>query len=108
MPKTKPRAPSTRALGQKIAEYLDKPLALLCARYWYRGIVDEVGEDFVVLRDPRAVEVSGPADGEAPLNEDQVPSEMIISLWAVEMISQPAWVAHGLKDPSIKVVRAEE
>jgi len=77
-------------------EYLNKPLAILCARYWYRGIVSRVGKDFVVLSHVRAVEVTGPAAGNTPNTEDPVPSDMIISTGAIEQACQPLWCWHGL------------
>lgn len=98
---------SSRKIADKLTEYINRPLAILCARYWYRGIVDEVGDDFLVLRDPRVVEVSGPATAEATVNEDVVPSEMLISFWAIEMISRPGWVAHGLTD-GVEIKREAE
>ena len=61
-------------------QYLGKPLAILCVRYWYRGRVAEVGEDFVTLTDALAVERTGPASGEAAPTEDPIPSDLRRSL----------------------------
>jgi len=83
-------------LSNKIEKYLKLPLAILCARYWYRGIVCDVGEDYVTLANVRAVEVTGPAASATPQTEDPVPSEMTISLAAVEQICQPLWVWHEM------------
>lgn len=80
------------------AEYLGLPLAILCARYWYRGIVSRVGKDWVTLSYVRAVEVTGPANAEVPTTEDIVPSDMTISSGAIEQICQPHWVWAGLAD----------
>lgn len=79
-------------------EFLNQPLAILCARYWYRGIVSRVGKDFIVLSHVRAVEVTGPAAGRQPNTEDPVPSDMIISTGAIEQACQPLWCWFGLED----------
>lgn len=71
--------------------YLDLPIAVLCARYWYRGMLRIVGTDFIALSNVRAVEVTGPAASAWPQTEDPVPSDMYISLNAVEQVCQPFW-----------------
>ena len=73
------------------AAYLDLPVAILCARYWYRGMLRVVGSDYIALSNVRAVEVTGPAATATPQTEDPVPSDMYISLNAVEQICQPFW-----------------
>ena len=86
-----------KSIADVIAEhYLGQPLAILCARYWYRGIVSEVGRDYVTLSEVRAVEVTGPAANATPQTEDPVPSDMTISTGAIEQFCQPLWVWHGL------------
>lgn len=85
-----------KRLCDKIATFMNKPLAILCARYWYRGIVVDVGTDYATLGCVRAVEVTGPAATATPQTEDTVPSEMTISLQAVEQICQPLWVWHEM------------
>ena len=85
-----------RSISDALAEYKDQPLAILCARYWYRGMLREIGEDFVKLSDVRAVEVTGAASSLVPQTEDQVPSDMIISVGAIEQVCQTAWVWHEM------------
>lgn len=71
--------------------YMGLPVAVLCARYWYRGMLKVVGSDFIGLSNVRAVEVTGPAASAWPQTEDPVPSDMYISLNAVEQVCQPFW-----------------
>ena len=79
-------------------EYLNQPLAILCARYWYRGIVSQVGSDFIVLSYPRAVEVTGPSRGSKPQTEDPIPSDLMITIGSIEQICQPFWCWDGIED----------
>jgi len=79
-----------RTMAGVISEqYVDQPIAILCARYWYRGIVREAGLDYVTLSNVRAVEVTGPAANDRPNTEDPVPSDMTISIGAIEQFCQP-------------------
>lgn len=66
--------------------YLGQPLAVLCARFNYRGILSAIGEDFLVLAQARAVESSGASAQERPSNEDVIGSSVVISLNAVELV----------------------
>jgi hypothetical protein len=90
----------TKAMVMKDAlqMYIGQPLAILCARFNYRGILSVVGEDFVVLAKARAVESSGASSQERPSNEDSIGSSVIISLNACELIYQPNWAFHTLDD----------
>jgi hypothetical protein len=78
--------------------YIGQPLAVLCARFNYRGILSTVGDDFLVLAQARAVESSGASSQERPSNEDSIGSSVIISLNAVELIYQPNWCFASLDD----------
>jgi hypothetical protein len=71
---------------------IGQPIAVLCARFNYRGILSAVGEDHMVLAQARAVESSGASSQEAPSSEDPIGSSIIISLNAVELIYWPNWV----------------
>jgi hypothetical protein len=74
-----------------LAAYLGQHLAVLCARFNYRGILSAVGNDFLVLAQARAVESSGDSAQERPSNEDPIGSSVVISLNAVELVYQPNW-----------------
>lgn len=82
----------TNTLQQLVAEYVGQPVAVLCARYNYRGILSAVVENGLVLAQARAVETSGPSSGDRPQVEDTIGSSVIIPLHAVELIYQPNWV----------------
>jgi hypothetical protein len=88
--------------GQELSEileaYIGQPLAILCARFNYRGILSKVGDNFVVLAQARAVESSGASSQERPSNEDPIGSSVIISINAIELIYQPNWCFAPLED----------
>lgn len=81
-----------------IQEYVGQPIAILCARFNYRGILSKVTDDCVVLAQARAVESSGASSQERPSNEDPIGSSIVISLNAVEIFYQPQWCFSSLDD----------
>jgi len=85
-------------IGDAMQAYIGQPLAILCARFNYRGILSKVGQDYCVLAQARAVESSGASSQERPSNEDPIGSSVIISLNAVELIYQPVWCFANLDD----------
>jgi hypothetical protein len=101
-----------RTLLEAIAEiYHGKPAAILCARYWYRGVVAEVGKNYIHLTNVRAVEVTGAANTEHPQTEDPVPSDMLISSDAIEQVCQPTWAwfeMPGEKPEGVKKAIADQ
>jgi hypothetical protein len=90
----------TKAMVMKdaLGMYIGQPLAVLCARFNYRGILSTVGEDFLVLAQARAVESSGASSQDRPSNEDPIGSSVVISLNAVELVYQPNWCFASLED----------
>ena len=103
------RKQSDKTIADVIAEnYLNEPLAILCARYWYRGIVSDVGRDYVTLSHVRAVEVTGPAASDHPQTEDPVPSDMTISTGAIEQFCQPLWVWHEMPNVPADIKKQQE
>jgi hypothetical protein len=86
-----------KKLVEVVAEkYQGKPATILCARYWYRGVVHEVGQDYIHLTDVRAVEVTVAASEKKPEKEYPVPSDMLISADAIEQVCQPTWASHEM------------
>jgi hypothetical protein len=71
--------------------YKGEPVAILCCRYWYRGIVADVGDNVVTLTNPRAVEITGVSTGARPSREDPIPSDIHVALASVELVCQPTW-----------------
>ncbi len=86
------------ALWERLCQYEGQPVAILCARYWYRGYLAEVGKDHVVLSTPRAVEVTGSASQNHPEREDVIPSDVMIRIDFMEIVCQPSWVYHEMED----------
>jgi len=68
--------------------YKGQPACILCMRYWYRGIVSLVGEDFVILTNARAIEQTGAASGNAPGREDIIPAPIAVKFMSIELITQ--------------------
>lgn len=85
-------------MREALGLYVGQPLAVLCARFNYRGILSVVGEDYLVLAQARAVESSGASSQERPSNEDPIGSSVVISLNAVELVYQPRWAFASLDD----------
>ena len=85
-------------MKEVLQDYIGQPLAILCARFNYRGILSKVTDDCVVLAQARAVESSGASNQERPSNEDAIGSSVIISLNAVELVYQPRWCMASLDD----------
>lgn len=89
-------------LAAKLKQYEGQPVAILCARYWYRGVLKELGADYVLLKYPRAVEVTGSAQSERPEREDPIPSDLMIRIDFMEIVCQPTWVTHDLSEEDQK------
>lgn len=94
----KPEVKAFPTLRESLTQFIGQPIAILCARFNYRGILSSVGEDHVVLAQARAVESSGASSQERPSNEDSIGSSIIISLNAVELVYWPNWCYHDLND----------
>jgi len=77
-------------------DYVGQPIAVLCARFNYRGILSKITDDCIVLACAHAVESSGASNSERPNSEDPIGSSVIISLNAVELVYQPNWVFASL------------
>jgi len=85
-----------------LAALMGQKVALLCARYHYRGVVAAVLEDSVVLADAASVETSGASNRETPEVEDAECGSICIKLDAVEIIHQPRWVNAPLQSEGKK------
>lgn len=93
-----PDKSSGRNMAGVMMDYIGQPVAILCARFNYRGILSKVTDDCVILAQARAVESSGASNSERPNSEDPIGSSVIISLNAVELVYQPNWVFSSLDD----------
>ena len=83
---------------QVLQQYIGQPVAVLCARFAYRGILSLVGDDYLILAQARAVESSGASSAERPNSEDPIGSSVMVSLDALELVYQPNWVFASLDD----------
>ena len=84
-----------RFLGQKVA--------VLCNRYQYRGILEEVTKDGVLLGNASCVEVSGACELDVPQTEDYVGGDVLVTKRMIELIYQPNWVFAPLLGEFAKV-----
>jgi hypothetical protein len=73
-------------------KFVGQKVAVLCARYQYRGILSEVGTDYLVLAMSTSVERSGISQAVRPEQEDVIGSSIIIKTDAIELFYQPNWV----------------
>lgn len=72
-------------------EYVGQNVAVIAARYQYRGILSKVYDDCLVIANALAVEVSGPASGERATTEDKIGGSVTIKNDAIEILYQPKW-----------------
>jgi len=93
-----PEKCSGNNMSAVLNEYIGQPIAVLCARFNYRGILSKVCEDCIILAQARAVESSGASNSDRPNSEDTIGSSVVISLNAVELIYQPFWASAPLDD----------
>jgi hypothetical protein len=95
---SKPEVKAFPTIRDSLTQFIGQPIAILCARFNYRGILSSIGEDHVVLAQARAVESSGASNQEKPTTEDPVGSSVIISLNAIELFYWPNWAFSSLDD----------
>ena len=79
-------------LHRVCASQIGQWIGLLCARYWYRGVVRYADDDVVILDPATAIEVTGAVNCNRPSKEDPLPSPLVLSYGAIESISWPTWV----------------
>ena len=72
-------------------QYIGQPVAVLCARYQYRGQLSQVMTDCIVLANASCVEVSGACNLERPQTEDPIGGSVTIKTDAIEILYQPNW-----------------
>lgn len=72
-------------------DYVGQKVAVLCARYQYRGILSKVGDNFLVIANATSVEVSGRSNANAPQTEDAIGGSIVIKTDAIELFYQPNW-----------------
>ena len=78
--------------------YVGQKVAVLCARYQYRGKLTKVTSDCILLANARSVEISGPSNSDHPEREDNIDGTIAIKNDAIELFYQPQWVYFELSD----------
>lgn len=63
--------------------FVGEKVAVLCARYQYRGILSKAEDDHLVLSNARAIESSGASKQAQPSSEDPIDGDVAISYGAV-------------------------
>jgi hypothetical protein len=71
--------------------FIGEKVAVIAARYQYRGILVAVMPDCIVLSPAMAVETSGQTERDAPETEDSTSGFVCIKSDAVEILYQPRW-----------------
>ena len=81
------------SFAEIVKNFIGQKVAVLCARYQYRGRLSCVSKDgtTIVLADATSVEVSGSADRDTPDSEDPISGSVVIKTDAVEIFYQPKW-----------------
>ena len=87
---------SDKSYFSEVARLVGQKVAVLCARYHYRGILSNVFADGLMLTDATVVEQSGSASQERPTSEDPINGTVWISKDAVEIVHQCRWVSSPL------------
>ena len=106
---------SAEQLGELMSEMTDfrkivsahkgQKIAVLCARYQYRGVVAHIAEDCVVLANARSVEISGPSAAQEPEREDDIGGFVAIKFDAIEIAYQPTWSQFQLSNEDAEAVK---
>ena len=71
--------------------HVGQKVAVLCARYQYRGVVSKVTDDCLILANSMSVEISGASAATKPEREDAIGGSVTIKLDAIEIFYQPNW-----------------
>jgi hypothetical protein len=87
----------SQVLMAYLNDLVGQPLAVVCARYCYRGILEEYDDECLILNSPHAVEVTGSATEAVPHTEDKLPGKICIKLAFIELIFEPTWCSHGVE-----------
>jgi len=91
-----------------LSKYIGEPIAILCMRYWYRGILSKIGDDFIVLNEAKAITETGPASNATPQREDAIPGPLAIKTAVIEIACQPGWAWAGYGQDEKRKKREKE
>jgi len=82
---------AARNFSDLAKQYIGQQVAVLCARYQYRGELSQVLADCITLANSSCVEVSGACNLERPQTEDPIGGSVTIKTDAIEILYQPNW-----------------
>ena len=87
------------SFGESLRPLIGQPIACICARYQYRGILSNVTKngDAIIIAQAKSVEVSGPSAAEKPQTEDDIQGSVTVKTDAIEIAYQPRWVWDGFE-----------
>jgi len=94
-------------MGIHAEKFLNQQVAVLCARWQYRGVLLGIYNDHLILNPSMGVVSSGLSEGEEPEEEHTIVNGVMIKKDAVEIIYRPAWCEAPLEaalETGIKVV----
>lgn len=81
-----------RSFAKIVADLFEgKRVAIFCLRYHYLGTVAEVGDEHILLTDPSAVEEFGKGDDQAPMNKDDISTNILVQNSFIERVWTPRW-----------------
>jgi len=82
-------------MKEYISSKLNEPVGIVCMRYTYRGIVTEVGDDCVILKNAYCIDQNALATDEKPRREELYPADIVIPTETIAHLSQPTWCFYG-------------
>ena len=78
-------------MEEKLKAMIGDKIAFWCVRYTYRGVIAEVTDETVTLKNAYMIEVSGSAESPKPEREDKLTRPITIPFQAIENMMQPEW-----------------
>ena len=77
--------------------WINRYVAVWSFNWVYRGYLEKVGDEFLILKDAHAVEITGDVNTKAPTAETSIPSDLLITLNSIENICIPTWASFDAK-----------
>lgn len=75
-----------------LKDYVGKNIAVLCARFWYRGKLTSVSASAVILNPAMQIDVTGRNENDKPEMEDPMRGPVCIRTEFIEQVCFPNWV----------------
>jgi hypothetical protein len=71
----------------KLKEFIGKSITVFCMNYIYAGILDDVDDVFIVLKNAAVVYVTGPFNNNHFTEAEKLPHRLYISIRSVESVT---------------------